>query len=60
MPLVEAFEARLAPGASMLVLVGESPALDALVAAVGADTSAVHRQALTSEQAAELSKASEA
>jgi uncharacterized membrane protein len=57
MPLVEEFEARLAPDASMQVLVGETPALDALVAAVGADPDAVIRRPLTSDQAAELSAA---
>jgi uncharacterized membrane protein len=57
MPLVEEFKVRLAPGASMMVLVGETQALDSFVAAVNADTSAVHRQALTSEQAEELSNA---
>jgi len=56
MPLVEEFKARLAPNASMLVLVGETPALDGLVGAVGPDQSAVIRQALTSDQAKELSK----
>jgi uncharacterized membrane protein len=57
MPWVEEFKTRLAPGASMMVLVGETQALDSFVAAVNADTSAVHRQALTSEQAEELSNA---
>ena len=51
---VEQLKARLAPGASMLILVGETPALDALVDAVGADDSNVLRQPLSSEQAAEL------
>ena len=51
---VEQLKARLAPGASMLILVGETPALDALVDAVGADDSNMLRQPLSSEQAAEL------
>jgi uncharacterized membrane protein len=58
MPLVEDFKARLAPGASMMVLVGETQALDSFVAAVNADAGAVIRRALTSDQAEELSKAS--
>ena len=57
MPLVTDFEALLSPGASMLVLVGETPVLDELVAAVGADPSAVTRRNLTSAQAQELSEA---
>ena len=57
MPLVEEFEARLAPDTSMLVLVGETPALDALVAAAKADPDAVMRRPLTSEQVEELLQA---
>lgn len=57
MPLVEEFEAKLAPDASMQVLVGETPALDALVAAVGPGEGAVIRRPLTSDQAAELTNA---
>ena len=57
MPLVEEFEDRLALDASMQVLVGEMPALDALVAAIGPNPEAVMRRALTSGQAAELSRA---
>ena len=41
----------------MLILVGETPALDALVDAVGADDSNMLRQPLSSEQAAELTAA---
>jgi uncharacterized membrane protein len=54
MPLVEEFEARLVPDASMLVLVGETPALDALVAATESDSDAVMRRQLTSEQVEKL------
>jgi uncharacterized membrane protein len=57
LPMVDGLKARLAPGASMLILVGETPALDGLVSAVGADESNVLRQALTSEQANELTNA---
>ncbi len=54
LPMVEQLKARLAPDASMLILVGETPALDGLVDAVGAADSNVLRQPLTSDQAAEL------
>lgn len=54
LPMVEELKARLAPGASMLVLVGETPALDGLVGATGATEVNVFRQPLTSAQAAEL------
>ena len=57
LPMIEGLEGRLAPDASMLVLVGETPAIDGLVSAVGADDDAVLRQALSSEQAKELSEA---
>jgi uncharacterized membrane protein len=57
MPWVEEFKTRLAPGASMMVLVGETQALDSFDAAVNADAGAVVRRALTSAQAEELSKA---
>jgi uncharacterized membrane protein len=57
LPMVDGLKARLAPGASMLILVGETPALDGLVSAVGADDSSVLRQPLTSEQANELTNA---
>ena len=56
-PMVDELEARLAPDASMLVLVGESPALDALQAATAAPANRVYRQALTSAQAHELTEA---
>ena len=52
--MVEQLKARLAHDASMLILVGETPALDGLVDAVGAADSNVLRQPLTSDQAAEL------
>ncbi len=54
MPMVETLKARLAPGASMLILVGETPALDQLESAVGANPDHVLRQPLTSAQAEEL------
>lgn len=54
LPMVDGLKSRVAPGASMLVLVGETPTLDSFVSAVGADDSSVLRQALTSEQANEL------
>lgn len=57
LPMVEGLKARLAPGASMLILVGETPALDGLVSAVGADDSSVLREPLTSDQANELTSA---
>lgn len=57
-PMVDELEARLAPDASMLVLVGESPALDALQSAVDAPANRIYRQALTSAQARELTEAS--
>lgn len=54
LPMVEELKSRLAPGASMLVLVGETLALDGLVSAVEAPASDVLRRPLTSDQAAEL------
>jgi uncharacterized membrane protein len=57
LPMVDELKARLAPGASMLILVGETPALDGLVSAVGTDESNVLRQPLSSEQANELTAA---
>lgn len=58
LPMVDELKARLAPDASMLILVGETSTLDSFVSAVGAANSAVLRQPLTSEQAKELSAAS--
>src|SRR3954447_18618603 len=55
-PMVDAPDARLAPAASMLVVVGESPALDALQPAVEATPNRVLRQPLTSNQAKELTE----
>ena len=54
LPMVEQLKSRVAPGASMMILVGETPTLDGFVSAVGADDSDVLRRALTSEQANEL------
>lgn len=58
-PMVDDLEGRLAPDASMLVLVlvGETPTIDTFVSATGAGTDQALRVPLTSEQAAELSKA---
>lgn len=57
-PTVDALKEALPPDASMLVLVGETDTLDAFVAATGAGESEIVRNPLTSEQAAELEKAS--
>jgi len=59
-PMVDELEARLAPDASMLVLVGETPALDGFQTAVGAAANRVLRSPLTSAQAEELTKATAA
>ncbi len=56
-PMVDALEDALAPDASMLVLVGETDTLDAFVGAADAGADALIRNPLTSEQAAELTKA---
>src|SRR3954470_11573634 len=56
-PMVDELEARVAPDASMLVLVGETPTLDGFQSAVGAPASRVLRHPLTSQQANELTKA---
>jgi len=56
-PMIDELEARLAPDASMLVLVGESPALDGLQKAVGVPANRVIRHPLTSAQAKELTQA---
>jgi uncharacterized membrane protein len=55
-PMVDELKARLAPDASMLVLVGETPALDGLQSAIDPPPNRVIRQALTSDQARELSE----
>jgi uncharacterized membrane protein len=57
LPLISQFEACLRPDASMLVLVGERPVLDALVDAVNPQPGAVMREKLTSDQMDELSQA---
>ena len=56
MPLIADLDARLTPDASMLVFVGETPALDALVDGTTAGPDAVMRRPLTTEQVEELSK----
>ena len=55
-PMVDELEGRLAPDASMLVIVGETPTVDGFVAATGAGDDRLLRAPLTSEQAAELDK----
>jgi uncharacterized membrane protein len=55
-PLVDELKARLAPDASMMVLVGESPTLDSVQSAVAAPANRILRRPLTSDQAQELSK----
>jgi uncharacterized membrane protein len=55
-PTVELLKDSLPPDASMLVLVGETPTIDAFVAATGGEGRAI-REGLTSEQAKELSEA---
>jgi uncharacterized membrane protein len=55
-PMVDELKSRLAPDASMLVLVGESPALDSMQSAIDPPPNRVLRQALTSDQARELSE----
>ena len=57
LPMVDGLKAMLGLDASLLVLVGETPAIDALEAAVGASSENVLRQPLTNEQARELSDA---
>ena len=57
-PMIDELESRLAPDASMLVLVGETPAIDAFVSATKTgSTGETLRSPLTSEQAAELDRA---
>ncbi len=55
--MVDDLEARLAPDASMLVLVGETPTIDSFVSATDARDERLLRAPLTSAQAEELSKA---
>jgi uncharacterized membrane protein len=57
LPMVDQLKRRVAPDASMLILVGETPTLDSFESAVGADERNVLRRALTSEQANELTSA---
>lgn len=59
-PMVDDLEGRLAPDASMLVLVGETQTIDSFVSVLGATEDRVVRAPLTSDQAAELSKAASA
>ena len=56
MPLVADFESRLTLDVSMLVFVGDTPAVEALIADTTAQPDAVMRRPLTTEQAEELSK----
>lgn len=54
LPVVEQLKTQLPPDASLLALVGETPAIDGLESAVDAPPRNVMRQALTSDQAKEL------
>jgi uncharacterized membrane protein len=56
-PMVDDLEGRLAPDASMLVLVGETPTIDSFVSALSATDERLVRAPLTSDQAAELNEA---
>jgi uncharacterized membrane protein len=56
-PMIDELEGRLAPDASMLVLVGETQTFDQFVTASGGTGGQLLRAPLTSEQAAELNKA---
>ncbi len=56
-PMIDELEGRLAPDASMLVLVGETQTVDQFVTASGGTGGQLLRAPLTSEQAAELNKA---
>lgn len=58
--MVDDLEGRLAPDASMLVLVGETQTIDTFVSALGATEDRLVRSPLTSDQAEELSKAASA
>lgn len=57
-PTFERMKDRLPADASMLVLVGETPSIEAFVGAVSAGDAAVMREPLTNEQAKELSERS--
>jgi uncharacterized membrane protein len=57
LPLVDDLKARIGPGASVLVLAAETPAIDGLEAAVNADENDVLRRPLTNDQAKELADA---
>jgi uncharacterized membrane protein len=59
-PMVDDLEGRLAPDASMLVLVGETSSIDAFVSAADGGDGQVLRAPLTSDQAKELSEAASA
>ena len=56
-PMVDALKDALPPDGSMLVLVGETDTLDAFVGAAGAGRDSLIRHPLTSDQAAELTRA---
>lgn len=58
LPLVDELKARIGPGASVLVLVGETSTIDDLAAAVNVDRKSILRRPLTNEQAKELADAS--
>ncbi len=56
-PMVEALKDTIPPGASALILVGETPTLNGFVKTLNVPESQTIRRPLTSEQAAELSEA---
>jgi uncharacterized membrane protein len=58
LPMVEELKAAIAPGASALILVGETETLNAFVKTLEVPESQTLRRPLTSEQARELSKSS--
>lgn len=59
LPLVEEYKAAIPPGASSLILVGETATLDSFVKTLEAPASQTLRRSLTSEQARELSEATQ-
>ncbi|MDH3725708.1 MAG: DUF1269 domain-containing protein, partial [Thermoleophilia bacterium] len=56
-PMVDAVKRAVPPGASALVLVAETDAIDGLVSALDAQDSQIMRHPLTSDQAKELADA---
>jgi hypothetical protein len=58
LPMVEELKAAIPPGASALILVGETETLNAFVKTLEVPESQTLRRPLTSEQARELSESS--